>query len=112
MDKRDRLLFNEDGKSLDEIVFTGMMHLEQEDDDAYYLAIYDGEGPDAPYALFNLYAEPYIGEDEEGNAAVKVRLVVSERDMGMKFPLVQRHRTGDEVDGDRDWTYVTLVGKP
>ena len=110
---RDRLLFNDDGKSLDEICFTGAIHLEQEDDDAYYLAIYENDEPNARYALFNLYAEPYIGEDEEGNPAVKVRLVVSERDADWSlFPLVQRHLTTEEVDArtaetDPDW-HATL----
>lgn len=103
----DRLLFNDDGKTLDEIVFTGMMHLEQEDDDAYYLAVYQGDGPNAPYALFNLYAEPYIAEDEDGNTAVKVRLTVSERDMGMRFPLVQRHKT--EAEWDEDQRFLAAI---
>ena len=109
-----RLLYNEDGKSLDEIVFDGSMHLEQEDDDAYYLAIYDQAGD--RHSLFSLYAEPYIGEDEDGNAAVKVRLMVTDRDVDRgQFPLVQRHMTQDEADAaaarakgaDPEW-HITL----
>lgn len=108
---KDRLLFNEDGKTLDEVCFTGAIHLEQEDDASFYLACYESDAPNARFAMFNVYAEPYIAEDDEGETVVRVRLIVSERDADHTlFPLVQRHRTEDEMTkraNDFDW-YVTL----
>jgi hypothetical protein len=88
-----RLLYNDDGKTLDEIVFDGYVHVEQMDDDHYWMGV--GE------SHFDFYAEPFIETDEDGYSVVKVRiqLVVGDLARG-DFPEIERHKTADEVRRD------------
>ena len=108
-----RLLYNEDGETLDEIVFDGSIHVEQMDDHLYWMRV--GE------SHFHFRAEPYISEDEEGYEVVKVRIRFTLDDEAAgDFPLSQRHKTEAEIAAMRplrpteaaspdDW-HVTLRG--
>lgn len=89
-----RLLYNDDGETLDEIVFDGSVHVEQMSDDLYWMRV--GE------SHFHFRAEPYITEDDEGDEVVKVRIRLTLDDEDVNdFPLVQRHKTEAEFDADQ-----------
>ena len=102
-----RLLYNEDGETLDEITFDGSIHVEQMDDGLYWMRV--GE------SHFHFRAELYVDFDEEGTQAVKTRIRFTLDDEAADdFPLVQRHKRQDEIDArDKlapdlfDW-YITL----
>ena len=106
----NRLLYNEDGETLDEIVAVGTdIHVEQMDDHLYWMRV--GE------SHFHFRAEPYIGTDDEDKEVVRVRIRFTLDDEAAgEFPLSQRHKTEAEVDArdklapdNFDW-YVTLRG--
>jgi hypothetical protein len=98
-----RLLYNEDGKTLDEIVFDGYVHVEQMDDDHYWMGV--GE------SHFDFYAEPYITTDEDENTVVKVRIALIANDVHRAdFPTVERHKTDAEVKRDGfEPAYVPVI---
>ena len=83
-----RLLYNEDGATLDEIVFDGFVHLEQMDDNAYYLGVGDSQ--------FYLRAE-------------RGKLIVTEGDISRRdFPVIERHPTKAEFAADPERYTVSV----
>ena len=87
-----RILYNEDGETIDEIVHHGYVHLEQMDDGLYWMGVGDSH--------FWL------------RAVKKNRLDVTCPDGSEDhdFPLVQRHMTQAEVDRGDPLGVVTLRG--
>lgn len=84
-----RLLYNEDGVTLDEIVY-GPIHVEQLDEHVYWMQV--GE------SHFHFRAEPYIVKDDDGGPTVRVRIRFTLDDEGAgDFPLAQRHKTEAEI---------------
>ena len=100
-----RLLYNEDGETLDEIVYDGSIHVEQMDDDLYWMRV--GE------SHFHFRAALFVTTDEEDKQAVRARIDFTLDDEDPNdFPLVQRHKTADEVDTDGyQPAYVTVRGE-
>jgi hypothetical protein len=86
----NRLLWNEDGKTLDEIVYHGYIHVEQMDDDHYWAG---------------------IGESHFDFVAIKKgRLDLTGHDIRAKdFPLEQRHMTEAETE---TWIAGGCEGEP
>lgn len=75
----NRLLWNEDGKTLDEIVYHGYVHVEQMDDDHYWMGVGDSH--------FDFVA------------IKKGQLSLTGYDINPKdFPLEQRHPTEAEMN--------------
>lgn len=103
MSLSSRLLYNDDGQTLDEVVFDGYVHVEQMDDDHYWMGV--------GRSHFDFYAEPYIVTDEDGYSVVKVRIRLVGHDVdGADFAVVERHKTQEEVDRDGfDPAYVQAV---
>lgn len=99
-----RLLYNDDGETLDEIVYDGSIHVEQMDDHLYWMRV--GE------SHFHFRAEPFIEADDDGCEIVRVRIRFTLDDEASgDFPLSQRHKTAAEVDADGcEPPYVTLRG--
>jgi hypothetical protein len=75
----NRLLWNSDGKTLDEIVYHGYVHVEQMDDDHYWMGVGDS------------HFDFRVGAPK--------RLHLTGYDISAKdFPLEQRHPTQAEFD--------------
>lgn len=90
----NRLLWNEDGKTLDEIVYHGYVHVEQMDDDHYWMG---------------------VGESHFDFVAIKKgQLNLTGYDIDPKdFPLEQRHMNEEQTKawnaaGRVDEGYITV----
>ena len=90
----NRILYNEDGVTIDEIVYHGYVHLEQMTDDLYWMGVGDSHF--------------FLRAVKRGQLDVTCPDGPEDHD----FPLVQRHKTQAEVDA-QGWepAYVTQRGQ-